>query len=98
MVATPTIDQLKVACNSNRTEHCFCYLFMQEAAETEMFVTRLEMECEAVRSRMLKYQRLLQEGRWLSPFDPAVDDALQCTSEGQHKDLFVQKLKGLMDF
>ena len=86
MAMTPTIDQLKVDCNSNRTEHCFRFLFMQDAAEAEMFVTRLEVECEAVRSRMLKYRRLLQEGRWLSPFDVAADDALRCTSEGQYKD------------
>ena len=39
-----------------------------------------------MRSRMLKYRRLLQEGRWLSPFVVAADDALRCTSEGQYKD------------
>ena len=42
MGSTPTIDQLKVDCNSNRTEHGFRYLFMQDEAEAEMFVTRLE--------------------------------------------------------
>ena len=59
---------------------------MQDATEAEMFVTRLEVECEVVHSRMLKYRRLLQEGRWLSPFDVATDDVLRCTSEGQYKD------------
>ena len=86
MGSTPTIDQLKVDCNSNRTEHGFRYLFMQDETEAEMFVTRLEVEREAVRSRMLKYQRLLHEGRWMSPFDVAADDALRCTREGHYKD------------
>ena len=89
MGGTPTIDRLKVDCNSNRTEHAFRYLFEQDEAEVEMFVTRLEVECEVVRARMLKYGRLVHEGQWLSPFDMAADDAVRCTMEGRHKDALI---------
>ena len=89
MGVTPTIDRLKVDCNSFRTEHAFRYLFEQDEAEVEMFVTRLEVECEAVRARMLKYGRLVDEGQWLSPFDMVADDAIRCTMEGRHKDALI---------
>ena len=35
MVSTPNLDELKEACNSSRLEHCYQFLFMQEAAENE---------------------------------------------------------------
>lgn len=98
MSSTPMLDQLKFACNSDRTEHCFRFLFMQDAGQTELFIARLEAECEVVRNRMLKYQRLLQEGRSLSRFDTAADDGLRCTSEGQYKDgLILNALNDLLE-
>ena len=86
MAGTPNFDQLKVACNSNRLEHCFRFLFMEDAAVNERFVSVLEKEYEVVRCRLYKYQQLIQEGRRFSPFDVAVGDGLRCMREAQYKD------------
>ena len=86
MASTSSFDQLKVACNSNRLEHCFRFLFMEELAKNESFITVLEAQYEAVRQRMVKHRNLLQEGRSFSCFNPVTVDGLRCTSEGQYKD------------
>ena len=98
MSATPTLDQIKFACNSDRTEHCFRFLFMQDGVQIDLFIARLEAECEAVRMSVVKYRRLLQEGRLLSRFDTAAADGLRCTSEGQYKDgLMLNALNDLLE-
>ena len=98
MPATPTLDQMKFACNSDRTEHCFRFLFMQDSAQTELFIARLEAECDAVCTRMLKYRRVIQEGRSLSRFDTAADDGIRCTLEAQYKDgLILNALNDLLE-
>lgn len=98
MSATPTLDQIKFACNSDRTEHCFRFLFMQDGVQIDLFIARLEAECEVVRMRMVKYRHLIQEGRLLSRFDTAAADGLRCTSEGQYKDgLMLNALNDLLE-
>lgn len=98
MASTPNFDELKAACNSSRLEHCFRFLFMQDANEAENFVTLLEEECERVRARLYKYQQLLQEGRRLSPFDPVVVDRLRCMTGAQYKDgLVLNALNVVLD-
>ena len=86
MAFTPNFDELKEQCNSNRLEHCFRFLFMQEASHNDGFITFLEEECEEVRRRMRQQRALLQEGKRLSPFDPVSVDGLQCIKEALYKD------------
>lgn len=86
MSYTPNFDELKEACNSNRLEHCFRYLFMQEAEENEGFIVLLREECDTVRSRMQKRRQLLEEGQRFSPFDPVAGDGLKCMQDAQYKD------------
>ena len=86
MGETPHFDDLKVQCNSNRLEHCFCFLFMQEAAENESFIELVAEECEVVTNRMQKRQQLLQEGQSFSPFGPVSSNGFQCMREAQRKD------------
>ena len=59
MGETPNFDDLKVECNSHRLEHCFRFLFMQEAAENESFIELVAEECEVVTNRMQQRQQLL---------------------------------------
>ena len=62
-VSTPNFYELKSACNSDRLEHCFRFMFMQDASENDRFVTVLEAEYEALHQRLFKYGQLVQEGR-----------------------------------
>lgn len=86
MGETPNFDDLKVECNSDRLEHCFHFLFLQEVFENESFVELIVQECEVVTNRMHRRQQLLQEGQRFSPYGPVSSNGLQCMREAQRKD------------
>lgn len=87
MVSTPNFEELKEACGSNRLEHCFRFLFMQEASENEGFIRLLDEKCDDVRHRMQKRRELINEGqKGFSVFDPVSGDGLQCMQEAQYTD------------
>ena len=86
MSQTPNFDALKEECNSDRLEHCFHFLFMQESFENQRFVELLVEECELVANRMQRCHELLQEGQTFSPFGPVPSNGLQCMREAQRKD------------
>ena len=86
MSSTPNFDELKNDCNSDRLEHCYRFLFMQEAAENDGFITLIDEECDDVRRRMQKRQFLLQEARAFSLFNSVSIDGQLCMREAQNKD------------
>ena len=86
MSSTPNFDEVKEACNSDRLEHCFRFLFMKDLRENDAFISLIDEECDDVRQRMQHRRRLLQEGRAFSPFDPVSGDGLECMRQAQNKD------------
>ena len=86
MSSTPNFGKLKNDCNSDRLEHCYRFLFMQEAAENDGFITLIDEECDDVRRRMQKRQFLLQEARAFSLFNSVSIDGQLCMREAQNKD------------
>lgn len=86
MSQTPNFDELKVECNSNRLEHCYRYMFMQEEDENESFIALMYEECEVVRRRMQRRRELLDEGQTFSPFCRVSGNGLQGMTESQYTD------------
>lgn len=98
MSSTPNFDELKKDCNSDRLEHCYRFLFMQEAAENEGFITLIDEECDDARRRMQKRRLLLQEATTFSLFNSVSVDGQLCMREAQNKDSqILAALIGVLD-
>ena len=83
MGSTPNFDELKAICGSDELKDCFKFLFGQEETLNDGFIRKVIEWSDGLNEKIGKFGELLQEGRFLSIFDPATDDGMECLVEAQ---------------
>ncbi|PWA75806.1 hypothetical protein CTI12_AA224770 [Artemisia annua] len=98
MVSTPNFDELNAICGSNESKEYFKFLFVQEEAENEGFITKTIEWCDGMHEKIAMFGAMLEEGQRFSHFDAAHWDGMECLVQAQARNrVILQAFLQLLD-